>query len=637
MLSAGILWPLHAGSQLSRDRTPVRGTQSAQAAPEPLARFTFDGTVDDAAGTHEGLWIAGYSEYTNGLAGQALRLPAGRALALRTSAGNALSLRSSEDFSVRFWARTVQDSDTRFVLVSQKDFGDNSIAAQKEAGWVFYVSGGTWAWNMGSGDRRITYERENGRHMPLNDGRWHQLTMTYSSDLSEVRLFYDGENRVTYHVSDGEGFDFTSTNPLVLGWAEEGNESPPAVLPGIRAGAEQLQRYVDTFNGLGLEAVEADEFASLIVDPRGLFEQKVEERASRLEGEDRATFLQSMSSVDFEPISELEAALMGNPYTVHQVMNFMETAPLLKIYSLVDGTVTISRDEARDHAARERLDAPDFDIDDLEIWDRVLSAEEVLDAYSEHFVPASHELEDEVSLITAAAWNIWHGGKHFTVEEHGWDSRVAIAQILEREGVDIVMMQETYSAGDFIAAELGYYFATTVDWDYLNQGSNISVLSRYPIKELHVQDDSPFMNVGTRIAISESQDLYAMSNWYGMTQFPAVFDFHESRFRESDRVPTIFAGDFNAVPHTDGGDSPASRALLDAGFTDAFRSLHPDVGAHPGYTHRSGRRIDQLYYKGSGLKNTSTRLISTWPAGFPSDHYLIRAAFELDYTTRGGR
>jgi endonuclease/exonuclease/phosphatase family metal-dependent hydrolase len=250
-------------------------------------------------------------------------------------------------------------------------------------------------------------------------------------------------------------------------------------------------------------------------------------------------------------------------------------------------------------------------------------------------VPASHELEDEVSLITAAAWNIWHGGKHFTVEEHGWDSRVAIAQILESEGVDIVMMQETYSAGDFIAAELGYYFATTVDWDYLNQGSNISVLSRYPIKELHVQDESTFMNVGTRIAISESQDLYAMSNWYGMNQFPAVFDFHGPRFQQSDTVPTIFAGDFNAVPHTDGGDSPASRALLEAGFTDAFRDLHPDVAANPGYTHRSGTRIDQLYYKGSGLRNTSTRVISSWPLGFPSDHYMIRATFELDYTTRG--
>ena len=123
------------------------------------------------------------------------------------------------------------------------------------------------------------------------------------------------------------------------------------------------------------------------------------------------------------------------------------------------------------------------------------------------------------------------------------------------------MMQETYSAGDFIAAEMGYYFATTVDRDYLNQGSNISVLSRFPIKELYVQEDSPFMNVAVKIAISKSQDMYVMSNWYGMQQFPAVFAFHESRFNESNVIPILFAGDFNAVPHMDGGDSPASRAI----------------------------------------------------------------------------
>ena len=128
--------------------------------------------------------------------------------------------------------------------------------------------------------------------------------------------------------------------------------------------------------------------------------------------------------------------------------------------------------------------------------------------------------------------------------------------------------------------------------------------------------------------------MYAMSNWYGMQQFPAVFDFHRSRFTESDDIPTVFGGDFNAVPHTDGGDSPAAEALLDAGFVDAWRSLHPDVAEHPGHSHRSGRRIDQLYYKGAGLTNTATRVVSTWPVGFPSDHYLIVSTFDLGYTTR---
>jgi len=103
------------------------------------------------------------------------------------------------------------------VILSQKEFSDKGLKSQHKAGWVLYFSNGTWAWNMGSGDRRLTYERENGQIMPLNDGKWHQLTMTYNHLRSEVRLFYDGDNKVLYKVSDKEGFDFTSTAPLVLG------------------------------------------------------------------------------------------------------------------------------------------------------------------------------------------------------------------------------------------------------------------------------------------------------------------------------------------------------------------------------------------------------------------------------------
>jgi len=437
--------------------------------------------------------------------------------------------------------------------------------------------------------------------------------------LSEVRLFYDGVNWVTYNVRDSSGFDFTNSNPLVVGWDGRGSTTVPGLLPAIERGAERLQAFVDAFNALGQRPIESDEFLRLIVDPRDLYEQ----RAGHEIADDA-----------WAPVAAAETALMDNPYTIHQALEFMEAAPLTKIYALIDGRVVIRRDVAARYAEQERLVSPEADIDELAIWDRVLSAEEVRGSYAVHFEPADVALPENVSTLTAGAWNIWHGGKHFTSEEHGWDSRERVAEVIAGEGVDVVMMQETYSSGDFIAAELGYYFATTVDWDYLNQGANISVLSRYPIRDVHVQEDSPFQNVGTRVALSSTQDMYVMSNWYGMNQFPAVFDFHQGRFAESDSVPALFGGDFNAIPHTDGGDSPASRALLGAGFTDAFRDLHSDVDQWPGPTHRSGRRIDQLYYRGSGLENTSTRVISTWNRGFPSDHFLILSRFDLDYRTR---
>ena len=120
-----------------------------------------------------------------------------------------------------------------------------------------------------------------------------------------------------------------------------------------------------------------------------------------------------------------------------------------------------------------------------------------------------------------------------------------------------------------------------------------------------------------------------MSNWYGMNNFPKVFDFHKSRFKGSDSIPVFFGGDFNAVPHTDGGKSPASKKMTEEGFIDAYRNMYPDVKKYPGFTHMEDLRIDQLYHKGKGLKNSFTEVISTWPSGFPSDHFLIVSKFEL--------
>ncbi len=633
VLTGGVYFFQAGGVDRGPKRIAFTDAGEFQATPSPVAFFRFDGDAEGQVDpTHTGA-ISGNTAFVHGLEGQSLRLGPGGSSGSVSYNIDGLPNGSGQDFSVQFWVRTDAEAGRRFVVLSQKEFPDNSLQSQKAPGWVFYHSNGTWAWSLGSGSRRLTYERDNGQHMPLNDGRWHQLTMTHNSALAEVRLFFDGVNWVSYHVSDSDGFDFSNSNPLVVGWEGDGVDSRPGILPDILKGAQELQVLVDAFNAFDLGPVQPEDFLPLISEPRRVFDRKVGDAAAS-QGADSLAFREAMETVDWEPIREAESVLMSNPYTVHQNLNFTGIAPVSKVYSLVDGEVVIREEAAELFAERERLYPPEFEIDNLGYWDRALSPEEVGASYAEFFEPSGPEVENQLEALTAAAWNIWHGGKHWTVEEDGWDSRIAIAEMIRERKVDVVMMQETYSSGDFIAAELGYFFATTVDWDYLNQGSNISVISRFPIGDLYVQDDSPFQNVGTKVSISSTQDLYVMSNWYGMDQFPAVFEFHQHRFQESDQIPTLFGGDFNAVPHTDGGDSPASRALLEAGFTDGFRSLYPDVDQYPGASHRSGRRIDQLYYKGTGLSNTSTAVISTRQGGFPSDHYLILSTFDLDYFTR---
>jgi hypothetical protein len=127
-----------------------------------------------------------------------------------------------------------------------------------------------------------------------------------------------------------------------------------------------------------------------------------------------------------------------------------------------------------------------------------------------------------------------------------------------------------------------------------------------------------------------------MSNWFGKngSGFPETFNFYLKKFQQSDNIPILFSGDFNTIPDSDGGDNNiASRKLLGISFRDAYRSLYPDVTKYPGYTHQNGRRIDQFFYKGRGLKNTSTFIISDWPGGFPSDHFMIVSKFDLNFLT----
>ncbi len=585
----------------------------------------FDGILGNAVklNSREGLGST-KPMFIPGVVQKSLRIgPDGQPVSATIELGDDLRLNRTNDFSVVFWIRTTTDVANRFVVLSKKQIPNNSLKSHKQKGWAFCVSDGTWAWNIGSGDRRLTYERDNGQRMRINDGRWHQLAMTYEHSKSLIRLYFDGVNWTTYNIADKDGFDFSNDSPLTIGWSGEVGTTD-SILPIIKQGADNLQKLVDRFNELGLGDLQPDELMNLVIGSERLI------RARMQNNSDRA---QELPGEQLESIKNHVEQLSKNPYTVHQVADFMQVAPLLKLYRLVDSRIEIDRAKAEEFAARERLCHPEFDIDELAILQQCLDSDQIRAMYSAHFQFAAIPMKKKLGKLTAAVFNIHHGGKHETVEEDGWDSRELIADIIKREDIDVVMMQETYSSGDFIAAELGYYFATTVDWDYLNQGANISVLSRYPISEIVVPPKSSFMNVAARVAISETQEVFVMSNWYGMGNFQDVFEFHESRFSKSENVPVLFGGDFNAVPHTDGGQSPASKLLLESGFRDAYRDSFPDVNKHAGASHQSGRRIDQLYYKGGGLKHFSTRVLSTWPTKFPSDHFLIKSIFELDFET----
>lgn len=261
------------------------------------------------------------------------------------------------------------------------------------------------------------------------------------------------------------------------------------------------------------------------------------------------------------------------------------------------------------------------------------------------------------------AWNIWNGGR-----EDGVDLGVQrTAAVIAEARADLVAMQETYGSGPIIADALGFYF--------YRRSSNLSVLSRFPIAASHDIWDDPFRLGGVTLDLGDNAQLRLFSLWIhylpdfcndvqqdGVTAAQLIAAEEKTRgaeirgilnalqpfIQEADAVPLVVAGDFNSPSHLDWTPAtrsvhqgldvawPVSRRMQEAGFTDAYRQVHPDPLTHPGrtWTPRSPQawqdRIDYVYYQGCGLTCHKATVLDTHPQRWPSDHAAVLTTFHLD-------
>jgi endonuclease/exonuclease/phosphatase family metal-dependent hydrolase len=266
------------------------------------------------------------------------------------------------------------------------------------------------------------------------------------------------------------------------------------------------------------------------------------------------------------------------------------------------------------------------------------------------------DVEPELRVMT---WNIWHGGRE---DDEKLGPR-RVVDVIRDSGADLVAMQETYGSGEEIATALGFHFHP--------RGTNVSILSRYPIIE-DISVFAEFKCAGALVELPDKRQVAFYSIWLpynaeiwevgtrDTSNAPAMLDacrasaddlkkiWEQIRQRLDDpryeKVPLIIAGDFNSMSHLDYSevardqydvviDWPTSHVLTDAGFRDSYRELNPNVDRQkdrtwtPRFPKQQQDRIDFIYYKAAKLRAFESKVITEHAETFPSDHAALLTNF----------
>jgi len=219
---------------------------------------------------------------------------------------------------------------------------------------------------------------------------------------------------------------------------------------------------------------------------------------------------------------------------------------------------------------------------------------------------------------------------------------------------DVLLMQEL--KGEVFPAEafqeMGYQSAAVTQKTY----NGVAVLSRLPIETINTtlagdDRDSHARFLETRIADIRIVNVYMPNgNPIGSDKFIHKLSWMDRMMHQMirwlrDEMPTVIGGDFNVIPEDIDCHKPEYwkrdalfqpepraryRAMLDRGYVDAFRSLHPDLrGAFTfwdyfrnAFEHNRGIRIDHFLLSPPAASRLLSCEIDKTPRtqDKPSDH-----------------
>ncbi|MDP6543251.1 MAG: endonuclease/exonuclease/phosphatase family protein [Phycisphaerae bacterium] len=249
----------------------------------------------------------------------------------------------------------------------------------------------------------------------------------------------------------------------------------------------------------------------------------------------------------------------------------------------------------------------------------------------------SKEKTLENTTVRIMTFNIWGYGKGRKFPP------ARIAEVIKASKADIVGLQENRKTARALADMLG--------WHYVKQGRSAALLTRFEIVETTEKKHgikirlasgqevfvfnvhflpSPYqpyqlLNIpygGAPFIKTEKEAIAAAGKVHGGHLKSLLEEIQAARDQE---IPIFITGDFNEPSHLDWTEPaarsgrhpikvsyPSSSALTEAGFADAYRTVHPDEMKMPGYTwtpvtkitdpkdHHD--RIDFIYFRGKGVR-----------------------------------
>lgn len=186
-----------------------------------VAHLTFDNTVADSTGSHNGTFAGGTPTYVAGEAGQALQFDG---VSNYVTLANPTNINFGRDYSISVWVRYL-------TLVS----GQQTILAKTDpSGWVYpgkqwtvQQDGGLYNDAYGEGSFLADFPTVFGT--TVADGGWHLCVCTYSAETTPHLRWY----------LDTQSIDQTST------WMESPDATNQVVFIGARAGVNYFSGAMD--------------------------------------------------------------------------------------------------------------------------------------------------------------------------------------------------------------------------------------------------------------------------------------------------------------------------------------------------------------------------------------------------------